>query len=333
MKPFILVITLFLSTIILHAQLNECEFIKLCSQAEVDAFNTTYGHCTKIHSIEIDDNCDFVYHLDSLYKVERVNELLIQRMDSLFSISGLDNLKKVGNLRFIQRQPYPPFPKLDSVTYLIHHFANIDQQGDLSLYQNIKHIDTTISLHGDGQFIGIGEFTSSSLFRIFLNNNTKYTNDLTNVTPRGTRRLENLHIINSENISLKGLENLDTIFRLLINFSNNCDIRSISKLNHVKYFDFGGLDFNNIVLESFSNIDTTEVITIWNTLNFNKPEQLFPQLKHIKSILRFRNNASLNDISLLNEFDVPTSNITKIYLTPNQFPQRFRFDNNPLLES
>lgn len=333
MKQFILVISLFLSTVILHAQLNECEFIKLCSQSEVDAFNTNYGHCTKIHSIEIDDNCDFVYHLDSLYKVEMVNELIIQRMDSLFSISGLDNLKKVGNLRFIQRQPYPPFPKLDTVTYLYHNFANIDQQGDLSLYQNIKHIDTTISLNGDGQFIGIGKFTSSSLFRIFLNNNTKYTNDLTNVAPRGTRRLENLHITNAENISLKGLENIDTIFRLIVSRSKECDISPISKIKHIKVYNLFNIDMSLNKFETFVNVTSVEGLYLNNVTNFFNVEQVLPNLEKVHVGISFVNINDLKNINLFDNFIIPKDLPSKIHLTPGNISARIVLSNNPLLTS
>jgi hypothetical protein len=302
----------------------KCDFIKLCSQSEVDSFPQKYKHCNEIFSIEIDDNCGWVYNLDSLESLITLGELRIQRMDSLTSISGLYNLKKIGRLRMVQRRYFEPFENLDSLIYLSHFFSY--NQADLSLYANIKHIDSSISIINSGYLSGLHDYTCGDNFDMTVNQN-KYTNEIKNIIPINCKNVKELVITRNENLSLKGIEQVDRISRVIIDSNKSCDYSALNINDTIERIQIGLEDYENNEYGVFDKITDLKYLSIYETENLKNINILFPNLKKITSFLILRANKHLVDIRILDSFDLPYLPLKEVF-DPKQ---RIVISNNPFL--
>lgn len=321
-KVLILIINLSILISLLNAQ-SECEFIRLCSQSEVDSFPSKFGHCNKIYSIVIDDNCDWVYNLDSLTGLTNVEVLDIQRMDSLNSISGLNNLTKVGNLSFVQRRFFDPFVNLDTISNLNHYFAYFPS--DLVIYKNITHIDSSISVVNNGNLIGLSSFTCDGIFSISITAN-KYQNIIKNLVPSNCNQIKYLSVERSENINLTGLEKVIKIYQINFNRNKNCDFSAIKNIESLSRYDISSENNEDVEYGVFNKIENLENLFINDVSNLKNINSIFPNLKSISSVLRLNNNKHIVDITLLDSFEIPKSKFDLTFLK-----DRILITKNPFL--
>lgn len=302
----------------------ECEFIKLCSQAQVDSFPKKYGHCDKIFSVEVDDNCNWVYNLDSLYGLIEIGELRILRMDSLSSISGLNNLKKVGRMRMVQRAFFEPFLNLDTIIFLTHVFGRPNL--DLSIYQNVKHIDSSFSVLNSGFLTGNSPFTCSSEFNLTVYEN-KLKNETSNLIPSNVSNISSLYISRNDSLNLKGCEAFHKVDKIIIDRNKNSDFRSLSNLKRINKFEIGLENFNNNTYPRFDSIKNLERLVFINMENLKNIDILFPNLTSITSALYLTGNNHLVDIKKLDNFSIPTDKFIDTIFYKN----RVTITDNPFL--
>ena len=320
---------LYLSTLPFYAQCPE--YITLCSQEEVDAFRTNYPSCTRIYSLEIDDKCKPVYNLDSLYEIENVNILRILPIDSLKSLDGLKNLNYVELLSFYPRKMFPPFPSLDTLGSIGHHFLNPDF--DLSVYKDVKHIKKYISINESGRFSGLGNFSVSPNFSILIRNCFSDSN-IKMLLPKNHSNIDFLSISNSSNIDFEGLDSLDRINRILISNSSNLDCIPLLSIDTFKVFNLHKVDLNNILIDSLHLIGKLEGLFLIEVKNLYNIEQILPNLNSISWAISIDQNIDLNNIDLLDKFAIPLSQPSPIFQTSASIANgRISINNNPNLES
>lgn len=302
----------------------ECEFIKLCSQTQVDSFPKKYGHCEKVFSVEVDDNCNWVYNLDSLYGLIEIGELRILRMDSLSSISGLNNLKKVGRIRMVQRANFEPFLNLDTIIFLTHVFGRPNL--DLSIYQNVKHIDSSFSVLNSGLLTGNSSFTCSSEFNLTVYEN-KLKNETGNLIPSNVSNISTLYISRNDSLNLKGCEAFQEVDKIIIDRNKNSDFTSLANLKRINKFEIGLENFNNNTYPRFDSIKNLERLVFINMENLKNLDILFPNLTSITSALYLTGNKHLVDIKKLDNFSIPHE---KLYDTIF-YKNRITITDNPFL--
>lgn len=302
----------------------ECEYIKLCSQSQVDSFPKKYGHCPKMFSVEIDDNCNWVYNLDSLYQIEELGELIIQRMDSLHSISGLNNLVKVGRFKMIQLNNFEPFLNLDTINNLSFHFAR--QQLDLSLFSKIKHIDSSLSVVGSGKLLGLTSFTSKNGFNITVYNN-KISNTTANLIPTNIVDFGQFVFTRNENVTIKGILPNAKIRRVIIDLNKSCDYTSMNILSKIELLQIGAenYDLNNYGV--FTEIKSLQMLSLYNMENLKNINVLFPNLQEVTIALYLNNNKHLVDLVILDSINIPELPIQDT----NLIKKRVTITGNPFL--
>ncbi|HMR86845.1 MAG TPA: T9SS type A sorting domain-containing protein [Saprospiraceae bacterium] len=326
---YILLLILKLITFTLSAQCPES--IILCSQEDVDAFRTNYPSCTNIYSLEIDDKCKPIFNLDSLYEIERVNILRILPIDSLKSLNGLKNLNYVQLLSFYPRKMFAPFPSLDTIVNISHHFLNPDF--DLSVYQDVKQIKESIRINSNGKFNGLGDFSVSPKFSIIINNCSAESN-IACLLPSNQIFIDFFLLLNCSNLNLDGMESLEKINRIAIQNSANMNCSPLAGIDTVKVFDLFNIDLQNILLDSLHLLANLEGLFLTEVDNLYNIEQILPNLNSISWAFGFNQNKDLINIDLLDKFPVPLSQLSTITWTSTSMADgRISITNNPSLES
>ena len=323
----LLIINIFSITLIAQCP----ESIILCSQEDVDSFRTKYPLCTSIYLLEIDDKCNPIYNLDSLYEIEKVSILRLLPIDSLKSIDGFKNLRNVENLSFHPRKQFEPFPRLDTIGIIRHHFLNSDF--DLSVYQDVKHIEKYISINESGRFSGLGSFSVSPLFSILIRNCFAESNIRT-LLPTNHSNIDFFSIANSSNLDFKGLETLNSINRILISNSSNMDCSPLLSVDTIKVFNLHKVDLQNILIDSLHLIRNLEALFLIDVKNLYNIEQILPNLNSISWAISIIQNRDLKNIDLLDKFAIPLSQPSPIFQTNSSIINyRISIINNPNLES
>ena len=304
----------------LCAQLS-CKYISLRAQAEIDGFPKTFSHCDSFYAVEITDQNGFVYNLDSLERITELEELNIFGIDSLQSIAGLNRLKKVGKMYFVQKRFFKPFENLDTITSLAHE-ANYDN-ADLSVYQNINHIYKELRLTNNMKLTGFPKYTSANGFWIDIVNN-EITNYLLQIIPGNVNSLQWLLLQNNKNLSLEGMEAIDTIQNIFWDGNKECNFSQLHQLKKINYFQSKSENVVENQYPDFHFIDTLEALIFEKAENLIRIDSIFSKLKIIKQSVRLKNNLQLLDIHKLNEFPAPGLTSTTIFVVS--------ITNNPLLE-
>jgi hypothetical protein len=305
----------------------QCDVIRLRSQSDVDSFNLKYGHCSSFGTIDINDIWGPIYNLDSLYTLKKVKRVRLAAFKDLESISGLNNLEVVTEwFIFAQSRHFPPLEKLDTVCQITHFFNHV---GDLSVYQNLKHIDLGITLHNDGFLTGLSPFTCSGTFNITIQHNHT-PNNLANITPLNAEYIERLFFVDVRHISTLGLEGIKISAIDFVTFTN-VDLTPISEVKGTKALILRNFNFEDSKIPNFHYMDTLEILRMANVRQFHQIDQVLGNLKSIKSFLSIVGNPDLKNISLLDTFKIPTEQITT---NPDIYRvfSRINVYNNPMLE-
>lgn len=302
MKYFYIIIFGFFSFLTSSKAQFGCDFITLWSQEEVDSFPKKYNYCNKFYSIEIDDRKGPVFNLDSLSDLIELSILDIKHVDSLASISGLYNLRKVGILNLIQNKYFPSFPILDTIGNLRHIFGYYPS--DLSLYQNIKHISEGIQVGLNGNLTGLPYFSCNKPFKLGVINN-KIPNDVSNLIPQNYIEFEQVSLNSNNNLSLHGLDSVKIIHFVNINANKNCDFTALHHLEKVNRFSLGGQNMYDVQLGVLSKIKKIKFLELYELENIKTIDQLFPFLEEITTHVSLNGNKHLTNIDLLKNFNIP----------------------------
>lgn len=308
MKYIILFSFVLKGILLVNAQCNKIN-IYLHSQEQVDSFNVSYPNCTEIYSLEIDDKIGPIKNLDSLINIKKIYSLRILKIDSLFDISGLNNLNQLNEFTFYHQRKYANALKIDSIGSIRHFFLN--DTLDLSIYSNIKHINDFISINLSGKLTGLNDYTTDPKFSIFINDN-KVKNDCKKLLPQSSTTLEYFSVKRCVELSLKGMEKITSINNIAFEDNQNCDFSSINEIyNCNELFIISQPTLTNIY-PYFINLDTL----YWLSLRMpaiEKLDDILPSLKHIRGFLILSGCSSLKNLSFFQNFSLPNEKISDLY--------------------
>jgi hypothetical protein len=253
------------------------------SQANVDSFPSYYPDCNRLEgyiNIEGDD----ITHLDSLYGIDTISDLLsICGNPLLTSLSGLDNLRAVNGNLHLGYWEHGSNPLLHDMTGLgklnyiggellflgngsLQDFTGLDSLEEIgkwfSVIQNpsLKSFEGLNSLHSVGE-IGIsGNDSLSSLDGLQSLVNVTYTVGVQN---------------NPLLVSLDGIENINADSMLFLRIRDN---DSLSECSVKSVCDFIGIPESNVIIEdNATGCNTLEEVEAGCEVGVNESLVLSPE--------------------------------------------------------
>jgi len=227
------------------------------SQANVDSFPSYYPDCNKLEGytwIEGDD----ITHLDSLYGIDTINDLLsICGNPLLTSLSGLDNLRAVnGNLHlgYWEHGSNPLLTDMTGLGRLTYVGGELLFLGNASL-QNFNGLDSLIEIE---KWLSVSSNPSLKSFE-GLNNlkSVEGIGILGNDSLSSLNGLQGLETVtftvavqqNPMLLSLDGIENINADSMLFLRILNN---NTLSECSVKSVCDFIGIPESNYIIENNS---------------------------------------------------------------------------------
>ncbi len=287
--------------------------IILSSQQEVNNFINDYDHCIEIDTLILDDGEDIdITDISNLRNIKKVKLLRITRLKSLLSLKGLDSLQEVRELYYSANSlnaSNSEFTSLKTIGKISHYFSNGDE--DLSIYRNVESINE-LRIQYDGYLTGLYKLNDVSSTKIVILDN-KNENNFSFLIPSNSSQIKELHIRNCEKLNLYGLNEIDSIGLLQIFSSKIKGVTHISEIGKIPELSLLNNEYDSPVI--FNNIDNTKVLSIRGFNELISLDEIFPKLESVSVILSIFDNENLSDISLLNDFKLPSKDEILFYDT------------------
>ncbi|HZY79489.1 MAG TPA: fibronectin type III domain-containing protein [Cyclobacteriaceae bacterium] len=351
-------------SIIYSTAYSQCETITLQSQAEVDAFPSTYG-CSSVSGILFISGQD-ITHLDSLYSLQSVGNLRVYVNPNLTSLHGLEGLTTAGALEITANALLVDLTGLNNVEVVggtleiasnnsltslrgldkLRHVNNVTHIGtnpSLTTLDGMDHLEHPGSLEiVENQVLtdlkALSVVTATSNLTIWKNDALTSLNGLHNIT-----RLWALYVrLNKSLTNLDELAALDSI-TMDIAIDRNPALASIAGLNGIRYLNDLAISDNG----ALTNIDGLNTIVSVRdlVLNSNPVLENIDGLSGLKSMrsIRIYNSPALVDIDGLSSVDSVSGTI---YISTNPLLQNLNglsgisghianitVANNPLIQN
>ncbi len=280
-------------------QLNsQCSIksVELLNQFDIDTFSQNHPLCDSLIDLFVGDD---VLSLEPLIQLKHVDNLYIWNTNKLKNLAGLDSLRSIGDELYIRSND-----SLSSIAslHMVEELTNLKVENNINLrnfngLQNIEELVNCIilsnplienleglgglsfcrslSLAGNISLIGLNP--DIELNTIFLNQNRiiKSINTMSNFADLS--QVRSLVILQTESFSLDGIDKMDSLLSLNLNFVINPDIESFADLQR---------PINNISIELCQNLQNLDAL----------------RNKEIKTIY-LRDLQNLTDVSGLNNLD------------------------------
>lgn len=248
--------------------------ISLQSQAEIDAFATTFPGCTEFDIIHIDGSISDIFNLEGLSQIEIINGDFFIRETKIQNLNGLENLEFVGfrfninNNQFLQN--FQGINQLETVRSGLYIHSN-------SSLENFSGFDSLTSLGEETPwFIGLYLQDNESLMSFAgLENLTQISGDIkiqSNDLIEDFSGLSGLiHVYGGIEISyndniqnLNGLEALESIEGTL-NITGNDNLQSLGKLENL---DPQTIAEDGYFIQDNPNLSVCDIDFICHNLNY-----------------------------------------------------------------
>jgi hypothetical protein len=324
--------------------IGQCDGLyNLCSQSDVDSFLVNNSFCEDVDRLVLVgalSGCNTITDLSPLLGIKSVNRLFIEDLQNCKSLDGLDSLQRVGDLSVngIYFENYDGLRNLKIVDNLSHiYYKNSAANGisDLSMYvDNIVEITERLSITGDTKFFGFNKslIPSRSENSDFVLNLRfiESKNDFTELMPSDIEHFSGLvfQYCNSDSLSLRGLENIQSYRVFTLIESDNLDL---SQVSHMTVDNLNFIEYTNDVIEDFPNVVDLKNLNLIDYNNLETVDDLLPNLESVSGFIRISDNADLTDISILNDFELPHK--TLVDISPTTRPYNIMLTNNPELDS
>ena len=286
---------------------GQCESIQLRTQQDVDNFIKTYGPCTTVNSLGINNNPgEIITNLDSLYMIENVTDgLQITTDSSLLSVEGMKNLKYVNYAAINLDNLTGQFPKLEEVHSLHLMSSNITELTDaMQFFPVLMHIKSLLRLPNRLIEEHTPMFTTGSNFRLDLIG----VSDSTSLKSLSCRiKLDSLRILKVIEVygfNMSYLPVLDSLKWLHLDYCLNSNFTAISSLKYIGELRLVGSMTGTDFGDGLKHIKSIKTLDLYF---FKKPDfltSILPSLEVIDSSLSI-STLTFYDLSFFEEIEPP----------------------------
>lgn len=270
--------------------------ITLTTQAEVDAFPSTYG-CQVVAGVLTIANGDDITNLDGLYPVERVGRLILDSNLQLVDVQGLSSLKTVdGSFDMVNNISLTSLYDLSNLTSVGTLSIRLQRDMDLTGFQGLKTINGDFELIGNG----IGSLTGlENLEEITGALTIRLDSGLVNLHGlSGVKHIGAMTIFDNFTLETMGLTSLQSVGK--VKMYNNQKLDNLNGLTSLTSIT-GDLEiFTNPQFKSLSGLSGLTSLTGGLTLQHLPMLSSLTGLENLHSVgfaLSIYNNDMLMDLS------------------------------------
>jgi hypothetical protein len=231
-------------------------------------------------------------------------------------------MNKVENMEIHMQKKWVKPMKIDTFGRLDINFPQ-DTVADLKLFEHIKYINGDLTFIGNALFVPPLRFNVGDDFDITVASNHR-KNDLKNVMPQKPNSTIHFSFINSFNLNCELDYDLDSIYGFRMSGCDKFNLGSFKKVKYCNVLRFFSQREMGHELEDFQLEDVNSFI-VANNRTLLDGSKIFPNLKNIKAFLWLEENDNLENLTFLDNCEIPTDfdfNETLI-----------RIENNDLLET
>jgi len=279
--------------------------VTFISQAEIDVFRDTYGHCTILPgavSIQGDD----IVNLKGLTAVERIEGTLtigsgnINNPSNLLleNLNGLSSLKHAGRIDIRANGGLKNIAALSSLQsvsggFFIHNNPKLD---NLEGLVNLQHIEGHLSINNNALLRNIGGFSRLESIGggLYLYNNKQ----LENLGGLGSLKTINNGLTVYGNELLKDFQGLETLQEVgSMDIHENQQLKNFAGLSSLKTIRESVFVYSNPELENFSgllSLQSSDAMNIYTNSRLKSLDGL-EKLENISN-LHIRENPQLTSI-------------------------------------
>lgn len=281
--------------------------LSFCSQEDVDSFPSRYRGCTVFDTLYIDfSHCvglpKDITNLDSLSYIKYVGYFVLNSASDISDVSGL-SMNKVENMNIHMQKKWSKPMKIDTFGRIGINFPQ-DTVADLKLYEHIKYINFDLTLIGNALFVPPLRFNGGDHFDITVASNNR-KNDLKNVMPQKPNNNIYFSFINSFNLNCELDYELDSINGFRMSGCDKFNLGSFKKVKYCNEFRFFGQREMGSELEAFQ-LENVKFFIVNNNRTPLDGSKIFPNLKHIRTLLWLEINKNLENLTFLDNCKIPT---------------------------
>ena len=256
--------------------LYECPVnIVFNTQAQVNEFGQTYGHCTVISGNILIKGAG-ITDLTPLLNITSIGGFLrIQNCPNLANLNGLKNLESVGGtLELSGNEDLNSLEALESIT-IVEENLNINNNNILANLNGLEGIESVggyVSISYNNQLNSLSGLDNLATIEKYLI--ISFNNSLENLTELGSLQSIGEYLSINDNPALTSLQGLEGIESLggRLTIANNAVLTSLSQLGSITTIGGEIQVFNNTILSSLNglhNIDPTTITNLQVTDNNN----------------------------------------------------------------
>ncbi|HLO53677.1 MAG TPA: T9SS type A sorting domain-containing protein [Saprospiraceae bacterium] len=281
--------------------------LSFCSQEDVDSFPSRYRGCHVFDTLYIDfSHCvglpKDITNLDSLSYIKYVGYLVLNSASDISDVSGL-SMNKVDYMEMHMQKKWIKPMKIDTFGRLDINFPQ-DTVADLKLFEHIKYINGGLTFIDNALFVPPLRFNVGDDFDITVASNHR-KNDLKNVMPQKPNSTIHFSFINSFNLNCELDYDLDSIYGFRMSGCDKFNLGSFKKVKYCNVLRFFSQREMGHELEDFQLEDVNSFI-VANNRTLLDGSKIFPNLKNIKAFLWLEENDNLENLTFLDNCEIPT---------------------------
>lgn len=306
MKPFLLLsISWIIAIHISYAQCPETTTLQYNSQSEIDSFILNYPNCTQVRTIHLEASSeDPIINLSGFSNLDTItNGIFFRELSEIISLSGMENLKHIGRIEFIN---VTSLKNLDGLENLLStgsfRIENCTQLENTTALESLRFINGRFEIEDNPLLEELGSFPDLELISFdFVVTGNHSLNKISGFNKLTAVTSDEFFISNNDNLlSVEGFNALSTVgknFRIRGTKLNVIDgFNSLVSLSEDLTFD--DQDYLQI-LRGFGNLKTLEGDLIIEQNLRLKEIPKFDSLNHIGGRIIMNWNSSLEKIDMM----------------------------------